>query len=185
MASEPDNERDRKQSREASLASIKAKLEQARTSGKSPEQIQELVTAFAREQMHQQIPQVATKVRSWWIGFRRFLIVGALAFGFAIGLALYVEHHYAAPLCEHYAAQHRLTYQGIYYPVIGSGSSTTSSGSCIFFDSTSHRSTVLLSKVEPNQTVALLTSFALEIDFTIPAAFILIALIAVKVFKIR
>lgn len=185
MSSTPDDERDQEQAREAFIASMKTQLEQAQASGQTPEQIRELASTYARKEMRQQIPLITTKVRSWWVGFRHFLIVGALALGFAISLALYAEHRYAAPLCEHYAAQHGLTYQGIYYPVIGSGRSTTSSGSCTFFDTTAHKSTVLLSKVAPNQFVALLISFALQVDLIIPVAFILIALIAVKVLKIK
>jgi len=179
------DENNLEQAHEAFTADMKTRIEQAKASGQSPEQIQEMVTAYAREEMRRKIPQVVTKVRSWWIGFRRFVIVGALALGFATGLALYVEHYYAAPLCEHYANQHELVYRGVYYPVIGNSSSTTSFGSCIFYDAAGHKDTVLLHKLEPNQLIALLVSFALQIDVITPAAFIFIALIAVKLFKIK
>jgi hypothetical protein len=55
----------------------------------------------------------------------------------------------------------------------------TSPGGCIFSDSAGRRRSVSLYKLEPNSLAALLVSFALQIDFVIPVAFILIALMAV------
>jgi hypothetical protein len=110
-------------------------------------------------------------------GFRRFLIVGALAFGLAAGLALFVERRYAAPLCERYAAEHGLVYTGLEYPVIGKSSSTTSpSGRCILVNAAGRGDTMSLTKLEPSGIIALLVSFALQIKFTVPASFVLIAL---------
>jgi len=137
--------------------------DQAQVSGQSPEQM----------------PELTARVTAWWSGFRNFLIVGALAFGAAIGLAFLVEHQHLAALCERYGAQRGLAYQGADYPVIGSSSSTTSPGGCISSDTAGRRATVSLYKLEPNAGIALLVSFALQIDFTIPAAFVLIALLAV------
>jgi hypothetical protein len=180
MSSTPGDEPTPKESREAFLAGMKTRLEQAQASGQSPEQIQALVSSVARNEIERQAPQVVAQARSWWSGFRNFLIVGALALGVAIGLALVVEHQQLAPLCERYGAEHGLTYQGAYYPVVGSGSRTTSPGGCIFADSAGHRRSVSVYKVEPNSLVALLVSFALQVDFVIPVAFVLIALIAVS-----
>lgn len=186
MGPEPEDERKQEQMREAFIESMKARLEQAQARGQSREQIQELTTAYASEVIRRQIPRFVYQTRSWWVGFRRLLIVSSLAFGLAIGLALFVEHHYASPLCERHAAQQGVAYRGIDYPVIGSSSSTTStSGSCIFFDSTGQRETVSLGSLEPNAAIALLVSFALQIEFTTPVAFILIALIAASLLKIK
>jgi hypothetical protein len=168
------------QSREAFLTGMKTRLEQAQASGQTSEPIQALASSYAREEMQRQAPQVVARARSWWFGFRNFLIVGALALGVALGLALVVERQHVAPLCERYGAQNGLTYQGTDYPVIGRSSSTTSPGGCIFADSAGRQRSVSLYKVEPNSLVALLVSFALQVDFVIPVAFILIALIAVS-----
>ena len=64
------------------------------------------------EEARQDILALTGQVRSWWSGFRRFLIVGALAFGLAAGLALLVERRYAAPICERYAAARALSTKG-------------------------------------------------------------------------
>jgi hypothetical protein len=178
MNSNRDEEQDKEKERDAFLAGMKTRIEQAQASGQTPEQIREQVLA-------QQVPQVAAKARSWWTGFRNFLIIGAIAFGLAIGLALFVEHSYAAPLCEQYAAQHSLVYSGLDYPVIGSSSSTTSSGSCIFVDAAGNRNTIEFRDLAPNAALALLASFGLQIEITIPAFFILVALIAVGISRLR
>jgi hypothetical protein len=185
MNSNRDEEQDKEKERDAFLAGMKTRIEQAQASGQTPEQIREQVLAHAREEARQQVPQVAAKARSWWTGFRNFLIIGAIAFGLAIGLALFVEHSYAAPLCEQYAAQHSLVYSGLDYPVIGSSSSTTSSGSCIFVDAAGNRNTIEFRDLASNAALALLASFGLQIEITIPAFFILVALIAVGISKLR
>jgi hypothetical protein len=181
MDSAPDDEQALERSREAFIAGIKTRLERAQASGQSPEQIQELVGSYAKEETRRQIPVVAARARAWWSGLRNFLIIGVLALGFAIGLALVIEHRNAAPLCEQYAAQHAgLRYEGIDYPVIGSSSSTTAPPRCIFLDAAGHRDTVSLDELQPNPGIALLVSFALQLSFMTPVAFILIALIAVS-----
>ena len=180
MSSTPEDDPSANESREAFLAGMKTRLEQAQASGQSSEQVRALASSYAREEMQRQAPLVVARARSWWSGFRNVLIVGALASGVAIGLALLVERQHVAPLCERYGAQHGLTYQGVDYPIVGRSSSTTSSGGCIFADSAGRQRSVSLNKVEPNSVVALLVSFALQIDFVIPVAFILIALIAVS-----
>jgi len=171
--------------RDEFIAGMKTRIEQAQSSGQSPEQIREEAEAYAHEKASQQAPKVAAKALSCWVGFRNFIIVGALAFGLAIGLALYVDHTYASPLCEKYAELHSLVYRGLEYPVIGESSSTTSSGSCIFNDASGQRNTVDFRHLEPNVGIALLASFALQIDFTVPALFVVIALIAVGISKLR
>jgi len=185
MSSTRDEEQAQEKARGAFIAGMKTRLEQAEARGQSPEQIREQATAYAREEARRQVPQVAAKARSWWFGFRNFLIVGALALGLAIGLALFVERYYASPLCEQYAAQHGLVYRGLDYPVIGQSSSTTSSGNCILVDAAGHRNTIRLRNLEPNAALALLASFALQIDFTVPALFIVVALIAVAISRLR
>ena len=179
MSPTPEDDPSANESREAFLAGMKTRLEQAQASGQSPEQIRALASSDARAELQRQAPQTVARARAWWSGLRNFLIVGALAFGVAIGLALLVEHQHVAPLCERYGAEHGLTYQGADYPIIGRSSSTTSPGGCIFSDSAGRQRSVSLYKVEPNSIVALLVSFALQIDFVIPVAFIPIALIAV------
>ena len=185
MSSTHDDEQSQEQEREAFIAGMKTRLEQAQASGQSPEQIREQATAYAQAEAHQQAPQVIARARSWWVGCTRFLIIGALAFGLAIGLALYVDHTYASPLCEQYASQHGLVYRGLDYPVIGSSSSTTSSGSCIFDDAAGNRSTIEFRDLAPNAALALLASFALQIEITIPALFVVVALIAVAINRLR
>lgn len=159
---------------------MKTRFEQSHASGQSPERIRDLLSVFAREESRRQMPDLTARVTAWWVGFRNFLIVGALAFGVAIGLAFLVERQHVTPLCERHAARYGLTYQGVDYPVIGNSSSTTSPGGCIFALPTGGQDTVSLYKLEPNAGIALLVSFALQIDFTIPIAFILIALLAVR-----
>jgi hypothetical protein len=181
MDSASNDDRTAEQAREAFLAGMKTRLEQARAGGQSPEQIRAMASAFAKEEGRRQLPEAMSRMRAWWTGLRNFLIVGALAVGVFIGLALFVEHRYAAPLCEHYGAQHGFTYHGIDYPTIGSSSSTTSPPRCIFRDTAGHRDTVSLDKLQPNAAIALLVSFALQIEFIVPVAFILIALMAVAV----
>lgn len=185
MRSQQDEEQAQDKEHEAFLADMKIRLKQAQASGKSPEQIRELILAITHEEGRKQAPQIAARARSWWTGFRNFLIIGALAFGLAIGLALFVDHYYASPLCEQYAVQHSLLYRGLDYPVIGKSSSTSSSGSCIFEDSAGQRNTIDLRNLEPNAAIALLASFGLQIEFTIPALFIVVALIAVGISKLR
>ena len=184
MSSDRDEEQVREKEREEFIAGIKTRLEQAQASGQSPEQIREQALAYAHEEAQQQVPLVVARTRSWWAGLRKFLVVGALAFGLAIGLALFVDHAYVSPLCEQYAAQHSLVYRGLEYPVIGNSSSTTSSGSCIFDDAAGNRSTIEFSDLEPNAALALLASFGLQIEITIPTLFIIVALIAVGISKL-
>lgn len=179
MDTAPEDDQARESAREAIIAGLKTRLEQAQASGHSPDQIRELLTASAKEASRRQIPALTARVTAWWRGLRNFLIVGALAIGVAIGLALLVEHRHVAPLCERYAARHGLTYRGVDYPIIGSSSSTTSPGRCIFADAAGRQDTVSFYKLEPHAAFALLDSFALQIDFVIPTAFILIALLAV------
>jgi len=50
-----------------------------------------------------------------------------------------------------------------------------------FVDSAEHRNTFPLVKLVPNAAIALLVSLALHVEVTIPAAFALIALIAVAI----
>lgn len=179
MGSTPDDEQARGEAREAFLTGMKSRVEQARANGQSTEQIQQLISACAKEEQRRQLPVITSGLRSWWTGLRNFLIVGALAVGVFIGLALYIEQRYAAPRCEHYGAQHGLAYQGIDYPTIGRSSSTTSTPRCKFVDTAGHRGSVALDKLESNAAIALLVSFALQIEFVVPVAFILIALMAV------
>jgi hypothetical protein len=130
MSNESNQDRDC----EAFLAEMRARVEQAQRSGKSPEQVHDEMLEFARQQGRVRAPQLAANMRSWVRGFRNFLIVGALAVGLAIALALLIEHRYAAPLCEAYGAQHGLLYIELDYPTLGRGGSAAgnTSGDCIF-----------------------------------------------------
>jgi hypothetical protein len=180
MSPEADDEQAREQTREAFVAKMKRRMEEAQASGQSPEEIRKQLAALAREESRRQLPQTIARARSWWSGFRNFLIVGAIALGLSIGLALFVEHRYAAPLCVRYAALHELTYTGLNYPLISKGSAANSaSGSCIFENHAGHRSTVSLGKLEASWAMGLLITFALQLEFTTPVAFVLVALIAV------
>ncbi|MDD4880535.1 MAG: hypothetical protein PHR30_01985 [Gallionellaceae bacterium] len=186
MSSTQDDESSQEQAREAFIAGMKTRIEQAQASGQSPEQIQMLAAAYAREEMQRQLPQAMSRAKSWWSGLRNFMLVGALALGLAIGLALFVEQDYATPLCEHYAVQHGVTYRGLEYPVIGGSSRTTSrSGSCMVVNSAGSQNTVSLSSLEPNAAIAILVSFALQIEVTTPIAFVLIALLATSLRKLK
>jgi hypothetical protein len=180
-----DEEPARAQSREEMIARMKRRIEQARKSGQSADQIEAQLALDIREEMRQQVPHVVAQARSWWSGFRNFLIVGALAFAVALGLALLVEHRYAAPLCEQHAARQGLLYQGLEYPRLGRSTSTSSSARCMLINPAGLRTTVSLSSLEANPVIALAIAAALEIEFTTPVAFVLIALVAVAVLKIK
>jgi hypothetical protein len=186
MSSTSGDGKAREDAREALVADMKARFEKGLATGLSPEQVRETIAQHAREEVRRQAPQVVARARSWWLGFRNFLAVGALAAGLAIGLALLIEHRYASPLCEQHGARQGLAYRGLDYPVIGRSSSTTSSsGSCMFVDGAGHRSTVRLDKLEANAAIVLLVSLALQIEFTIPAFFVLLALLAVGFGRLR
>ena len=178
MSAETDDEQAREHAREAFIASMKTRVERAQASGQSPEEIRKQAAAFAREEMQRQLPRIAARTRSWWSGLRTFLVVGAIALGLSLGLAWFVEHGYAAPACERYAAVHELTYRGFNYPLMGRGSAANaSSGSCIFDNRAGRRSTVSFGKVGAGWATVLLITFALEIELTVPVAFVLVALI--------
>lgn len=180
--SSPLEEKDaQEKKRDAFVAEMKTRIEQAQASGESPEQMKKELTAYAHEEARQQAPQVAAQARSWWLGIRNVLIIGTISLGLAIGLALLTERTYTTPLCEKYAASHGLVYRGLDYPVIGSSSSTTSSGSCIFVNSAGKSNTIRFRDLASNQVVALLASFALQLEITVPALFILVALMAVAI----
>jgi hypothetical protein len=185
MSPTRDEEEAQEKKRDAFVAEMKTRIEQAKARGESPEQMKKEVAAYAREDARKQAPQVAAQARSWWNGVRNFLIIGTLSLGLAIGLALLTERAYTTPLCEKYAASHSLKYRGLDYPVIGSSSSTTSSGSCIFADSAGQSNTIRFRDLASNQVIALLASFALQLEITVPAFFILIALMAVGIGKLR
>ncbi len=179
------NDSDRDRERDALAAEMKRQMEQAKARGDSPEQMREQALAYAHEAARQRAPRTVARGRSCLAGLLNFLIIGAIALGLGIGLALFVERSYAAPLCQTYAAQRSLQYRGVDYPVIGNSSSTTSSGSCIFVDAAGQRSTVTLRNLEPNAAAALLASFGLQIDFTVPTFFVLVALVAVGLRHLR
>ncbi|MBL0141843.1 MAG: hypothetical protein IPP91_07165 [Betaproteobacteria bacterium] len=186
MTAPPGDGKDLERAGEAFAADMKARLEQGQADGLSPDQLREQLMAHARDEARRQAPQVAAKVRSWWTGMRNFLVVGALAAGLAIGLALSIEHRYASPLCGRYAAQHGLEYRGLAYPSIGRSSSTTSlSGSCILFDVAGHRRTVSLDRIEPDAVIGFLVGFGLLLEVTVPVLFVLVALVAVGVGRLR
>lgn len=179
MSPETDDEQGREHAREAFIANMKSRMEQAQASGQSPEEIRKLAAAFAREESQRQLPQIVARTRSWWSGFRTFVVVGAIALSLSIGFALFVEHRYAAPACERYATLHELAYKGFDYPLISKGSAAnSSSGSCIFDDRAGRRSTVSFGKMGASWATGLLITFALQIAFTAPIAFVLVALIA-------
>jgi len=103
-------------------------------------------------------------------------MVGVMACVLAIGLAWVVEHRYAAPLCDVYATEHRLSYRQLNYP---NGGHSTNAGSarCVFADPSGHEQSISLAKLVPNWVIDLMVSIALGIEFTIPAFFVLVALI--------
>jgi hypothetical protein len=94
----------------------------------------------------------------------------------AIGLAWVVEHRYAEPLCDAYAKEHRLSYRQLNYP---NGGHSTNAGSarCVFADSSGHEQSISMAKLAPNFGIDMMISIALEIEFTIPAFFVLVALV--------
>jgi hypothetical protein len=185
MSTKSDEERAREKSRDAFVAGMKRRIDEAQASGKTPEQIREQATAYARAEARQQVPQAAAMARSWWRGVRNFLIIGALALGLAIGLALAVDRSYAAPLCGTYAAQHTLVYSGLDYPQIGRSSSISSPARCIFTDAVGNRQTVDLGNLNPFFVTALLADIALTIEITVPVLFIGIALLAATITRKR
>lgn len=58
MPSLSDNQISQKQESEAFVASMKARLEQARADGQSPEQMQQLAMALGRKEAARRAPQV-------------------------------------------------------------------------------------------------------------------------------
>lgn len=172
--------------REAFAAAMKQRLEDGRARGLSPQEAEADAREFASREMRRRAPEVVAAARSWWVGFKRFVGLGALAIALAVGLALFAEHRYAAPLCERYAADHGQQYRGLDYPYLGRSSSTSSSsGRCIFADAAGRRSTISLRKLEPSFAADFAVSAALQLEFTIPAFFVLLALAAAAVLRRR
>ena len=66
MSSTPEDDPSANESREAFLAGMKTRLEQAQASGQSSEQIRAQASSYAREEMQRQAPQVVARARSWW-----------------------------------------------------------------------------------------------------------------------
>ncbi len=186
MGSDSGAGRDPLNDREAFVAAMKRRIEDGRSRGLSPEEMEADAREFARGEMRRRAPEVVAAARTWWVGLRRFLVIGALAVALSVGLALFAEHRYAAPLCERHAAEHGLQYRGLDYPYLGRSSGTSSgSGRCILADAAGRGTTVSLRKVEPNFAVDFAMSTALEIEFTIPAFFALLALAAASVLRRR
>ena len=155
---------------------MRTRLEQTRADGQSPEDIRQLARELGRAEAGQRATGVVKQVGSWWSGFRTFLMVGAVACVLAIGLAWMVEHRYAAPLCDAYATEHRLSYRHLNYP---SGGHSTNAGSprCVFADPSGREQSISLAKLVPNFAIDLMVSIALAIEFSIPVFFVLVALI--------
>ena len=167
--------------REAFLAEIRARMEAARARGESPDQIQEEMRSVAHRRVREQAPIIATRVSAWWRGLRNFLIIGALALGCSVALALFVEHSYAAPSCREYALLHNLRYTSFDYPPLLSDRGRggyASSGDCQFLDAAGRRQEVSFAKAAHSTPVELLVAFALQIDLTTTLWFLAIALIA-------
>ena len=185
MSSAPnDDQQIQEQAREAFIASMKTRIEQAQASGQSPKQMREQTAVYARDEIHQQIPQLVSQARSWWSGFKRYLMVSAVALGLAVSLAWLVEHRHAAPLCELYAKEHHLNYGQLAYPSFGH-SSTSGSATCNFFDASGHKKLISLAKLEPNLAIDLMVSLALGLGFTFPALFLIIALISGAIERLK
>jgi hypothetical protein len=176
MPSPRNEDRSPLQSHEAWVASLKARLEQARAEGQSPEQMQQLAMTMAHADAGRRATQVVGQVRSWWSGFKLFLMVGGLALALAMSLALGVEYRHAAPLCKSYGAEHHWAYQSLNYPN-GGHSSNAGSARCVFTNASGSHEYVSLTKLEPNWLTDLGVSFAFEIEFTLPLFFVLIALL--------
>jgi hypothetical protein len=174
-------EQSQDESRDAFIANMKKRVEEAQASGQSTEQIREQIASSARAESRKRAPQTAAQARSWWVGVRNFLLIGAVALGLAVGLALLVDRSYASPLCAKYAAQKNLVFQGLDYPQLGSNSSTSSPSRCIFSNAT----TVAIGKLDPNFIVSTLADFAMTIEITVPAFFIGVALLVVVITRKR
>ena len=176
MTSPTDQDRSPRQGRDAFVAGLKARLEQARSEGQSPEQMQQLAMTLASADAGRRATQVVGRLAAWWSGFKLFLVVGAVACAFAVGLALGVEYRHAAPLCETYAAAHHWTYQSLNYPN-GGHSNNAGSATCVFVDASGNDKYVSLTRLEPNWLTDLGVSFAFEMEFTLPLFFVLVALL--------
>lgn len=87
MPSPSDHNPSQEQANEQFVAAMKARLEKAQADGQSPEQMQQLAMALGHTEAGRRATKVVTQVHSWWPGFQRFLMVGALACALAIGLA--------------------------------------------------------------------------------------------------
>ena len=173
----PSNEnRSQRQGQQAFVADMKARLEQARAEGQSPEQIQQLAMRLAHADAGRRTTQVVGQVRSWWSKFELFLMVGGMALALAMGMAMGVECRHAAPLCKAYGAEHHWTYQSLDYPN-GGHSNNAGSATCVFVDASGNDKYVSLTRLEPNWLTDLGVSFAFEMEFTLPLFFVLVALL--------
>lgn len=175
----PNNEnRSLRQSHEAFKANLKARLEQAQADGQSPEQMQQMAMSLAGAEGGRQAIKAVGQLRSWWSGFKLFLMVGGLAVVLSVGLALAVEYRHAAPLCKAYGAEHHWTYQSLDLDYPDGGHSTNAgSATCVFADASGNDKYVSLAKLEPNWLTDLGVSFAFEMEFTLPLFFVLVALL--------
>ncbi len=173
------------QDREAFIAAMQNRMKQAQQRGASPEEIQAAMRELVQQEEQVRAPQMIASLRSWLRGLRNAVIVGILAVSLAIGLALLVEQRYAAPLCKTYGAQHGLVYTGLDYPILGGsgGAGSNTSGECLFRDSAGQKQLYSLGALAPNFPTDFLMSAALQLELTIPVAFVVIALIVAILFR--
>jgi hypothetical protein len=105
---------------------------------------------------------------------RHFLIVGALALGFALTASVFVDGNVVRPSCEAYGRAHQLTYIGFRYPAGPIGASAPRTWSCVYVSGSSILD-VSFRTVSSNAVVYRLVQLALMPIATTPIFFVLFA----------
>lgn len=118
---------------------------------------------------------------SRWERYRNLAVVAALALGFALTLAIFVEGNYARPRCAAYGRDRGLTYAALEYPSAPIGIAGRRAASCLFVDRDRQLVTIPFTEVEPR----LATSTAVDIATTpVVTAPVLLALFAVVLYQL-
>lgn len=99
---------------------------------------------------------------------RNLFIVGALALGFSLTLAIFAEGNYARPKCATYAAAHQLTYAGLEYPSAPIGVPGRRPARCLLLDTNRRLVTVPFGDVAPHRMSAVLVDLATTPLLTTP-----------------
>ena len=112
---------------------------------------------------------------------RNLVIVGLLALGFSLTLAIFAEGNYARPHCATYATAHQLTYAGLEYPSAPIGVPGRRPATCLFVSAARGVVTVPFASVAPSESAAILVDLATTTLLTTP---VLLALFVFGLFRV-